>query len=217
MLLSPGGPRRGVSRKLIRGQRERENDNFHSTEAIRWKSAINQWALPAPGVAAERDGKGGWKSQLLLDTLFALPSQPLGLQCHLLEAFPLWHGEPSTLLSLKKRFWIRGAIFENRAFKNLKDWDTVDIFYNSLQVVCFDSIYWGRYATKMLTKSSYIHFLKLKNSLKKNRLVRWLIRTYCIAQRTLLNTLEWPIWEKNLKKSGYMYMYNRFTLLCTWN
>ena len=26
-------------------------------------------------------------------------------------------------------------------------------------------------------------------------------RIYYIAQRTLLNTLQWPIWEKNLKKS----------------
>ena len=32
-------------------------------------------------------------------------------------------------------------------------------------------------------------------------------KTYYIAQGTLLNTLSWPIWEKNLKKSGYMYMY----------
>ena len=28
---------------------------------------------------------------------------------------------------------------------------------------------------------------------------------------------QWPIWEKNLKKSGYMYPYNQFSLLCTWN
>ena len=34
------------------------------------------------------------------------------------------------------------------------------------------------------------------------------IRTYCIAQGTLLNILQWPILKKNLKKSGYVYMYN---------
>ena len=34
------------------------------------------------------------------------------------------------------------------------------------------------------------------------------MRTYYMSQGTLLNTLQWPIWEKNLKKSGYMYMYN---------
>ena len=29
-----------------------------------------------------------------------------------------------------------------------------------------------------------------------------------MAEGTLLNTLSLPIWEKNLKKHGYMYMYN---------
>ena len=41
--------------------------------------------------------------------------------------------------------------------------------------------------------------------------IKQIIGTCCIAQGTLLNTLLWPIWEKNLKKkgeSGYMYMYN---------
>ena len=41
-----------------------------------------------------------------------------------------------------------------------------------------------------------------------------LIRTYCIAQGTLLST-QWSTWEKNLKKSGYMY--NWFTLLYSRN
>ena len=40
--------------------------------------------------------------------------------------------------------------------------------------------------------------------------------TYCIANETLLNTLQWPIWDKNLKKGGYMYKYDWFTLLYTW-
>ena len=44
----------------------------------------------------------------------------------------------------------------------------------------------------------------------------YLVRTYGIAQGTLLST-QWPIWEKNLKKSGYMYMYNWFTLLYSRN
>ena len=47
------------------------------------------------------------------------------------------------------------------------------------------------------------------------------MRTYCIAQGTLFNTLysilNTPIWEKNLKKSGYVcvcvcitdYIYNQ--------
>jgi len=41
------------------------------------------------------------------------------------------------------------------------------------------------------------------------------MRAYCLAQGTLFSTLEWPIWEKNWKKSGYIYicMYNWFTLL----
>ena len=33
-------------------------------------------------------------------------------------------------------------------------------------------------------------------------------RTYCIAQGTLLNNVQWPIWEKNLKKSGWIDMCN---------
>ena len=36
----------------------------------------------------------------------------------------------------------------------------------------------------------------------------------CFFQwRTFQYVEWWPIWEKNLKKSGYMYMYNWFTLL----
>ena len=46
---------------------------------------------------------------------------------------------------------------------------------------------------------------------------RELVRTYFIAQWTLLSSLEWPIWEKNLKKSRYTYIYNGFTLLYIWN
>ena len=34
------------------------------------------------------------------------------------------------------------------------------------------------------------------------------MRTYCIAQGTLLNTLWCPKLEENPKKRGYMYMYN---------
>ena len=37
--------------------------------------------------------------------------------------------------------------------------------------------------------------------------------TYFTAQGTLLSALWWPKWEGNLKKSGYMYMYDGFTLL----
>ena len=43
------------------------------------------------------------------------------------------------------------------------------------------------------------------------------MRTYCIAQGTLLSDLWWPKWEGNLKKRGYMYTYNRFTLLYSRN
>ena len=35
--------------------------------------------------------------------------------------------------------------------------------------------------------------------------------------RTLLNTLQWPIWEENLKRSGYICVHNWVTLLHTWN
>ena len=30
--------------------------------------------------------------------------------------------------------------------------------------------------------------------------------TYCVAQGTLLSTLQWPIWEKNLKKE-WIYVF----------
>ena len=33
------------------------------------------------------------------------------------------------------------------------------------------------------------------------------IKELCIAQGTVLNTLQWLIWEKTLKKSDYMCMY----------
>ena len=41
--------------------------------------------------------------------------------------------------------------------------------------------------------------------------------TNCIAQRTLLNILFKTIWEKNLKKHEYVYMYSWITLLYTQN
>ena len=36
--------------------------------------------------------------------------------------------------------------------------------------------------------------------------IKWRTKTYCIAQETLLNTLWWPIQEKNLKKE-LIYVY----------
>ena len=38
------------------------------------------------------------------------------------------------------------------------------------------------------------------------------MRTYCIAQGTLLSSLWWRRWEGNLQKSGFMYMYSWFPL-----
>ena len=34
------------------------------------------------------------------------------------------------------------------------------------------------------------------------------MRTFCIAQGTLLNVLWWPKWEGNPKKRGYLCIYN---------
>ena len=44
------------------------------------------------------------------------------------------------------------------------------------------------------------------------------MRTSFTAQETLLNTLQWFVWltwgkKLFLKNSGYMHMYNQFTLL----
>ena len=41
-------------------------------------------------------------------------------------------------------------------------------------------------------------------------------RSYCSAQGTLPNTLRWPLWEKNLKKSECVCLCNWVTLLYTW-
>ena len=46
---------------------------------------------------------------------------------------------------------------------------------------------------------------------------RYLMRTYCIVQGTLLSALGWPKWEGNPKKRAYMYMYSWFTLLYSRN
>ena len=45
----------------------------------------------------------------------------------------------------------------------------------------------------------------------------WPTRTYCIKQRILLNILQLPKWEKNLKSNRCMYVYNWMTFLYTWN
>ena len=34
------------------------------------------------------------------------------------------------------------------------------------------------------------------------------MKTYCITQGSLLNTLWWPKWEGNPKVREYMYMYS---------
>ena len=41
---------------------------------------------------------------------------------------------------------------------------------------------------------------------------RWLIRSRCVTQGTLLSALRWPKWEENPKMSGYMCTYSWFTL-----
>ena len=40
---------------------------------------------------------------------------------------------------------------------------------------------------------------------------------FSVYIKPLPNILWWSIWEKNLKKNGYMYMYNWITLLYIWN
>ena len=42
-------------------------------------------------------------------------------------------------------------------------------------------------------------------------------RIYYIAWGNFFSTLWSPLWGNNLKKNGYMYMYNWFPLLYTWN
>ena len=43
------------------------------------------------------------------------------------------------------------------------------------------------------------------------------MRTYCIAQGTLLSALWWPKWERNPIKRGHMYTHSWFTLLYSRN
>ena len=47
--------------------------------------------------------------------------------------------------------------------------------------------------------------------------IKQIMRTYCIAQGTLLGALWWPKWEGNPKKRGCMYRYGWFTLLYSRN
>ena len=37
---------------------------------------------------------------------------------------------------------------------------------------------------------------------------KWITRTFCIAQGTLLDVMWQPGWEGSLGKNGYMYMYS---------
>ena len=37
---------------------------------------------------------------------------------------------------------------------------------------------------------------------------KWITRTYCIVQGTLLNVMWEPGWEGSLGENGYMYMYD---------
>ena len=47
--------------------------------------------------------------------------------------------------------------------------------------------------------------------------MRWSTRTYYIAQRTLLNVMWQPGWERNLQENGCIYMYGWIPSLLTWN
>ena len=37
--------------------------------------------------------------------------------------------------------------------------------------------------------------------------LKWITRTYCIAQGTLLNVMWQPGWEGSLGENGYLYTY----------
>ena len=41
------------------------------------------------------------------------------------------------------------------------------------------------------------------------------MRTYCIAEETLLSGLWWPNWEGNPEKRGHIYTYMADSLCCT--
>ena len=47
-----------------------------------------------------------------------------------------------------------------------------------------------------------------------NSYLNYIMRTYCIAQGTLLSALWWPKWKGNLKNKGYMYKYSD-SFFCT--
>ena len=44
--------------------------------------------------------------------------------------------------------------------------------------------------------------------------LKWITRTYCIAQGTLLNVMWQPGWEGSLGENGYRYTYMAESLCC---
>ena len=44
--------------------------------------------------------------------------------------------------------------------------------------------------------------------------IKQIIRTYYPVEGTVLSALEWPMWEKNLKKSGYTCVCKTDSLCC---
>ena len=45
--------------------------------------------------------------------------------------------------------------------------------------------------------------------------LKWITNRTAVLQGTLLNVMRQPGWERSVVENGYMYMYDRVTLLCT--
>ena len=105
--------------------------------------------------------------------------------------------------SLEKTLMLEKTKSKRRREKQRMKWldsiiDSIDMNLNKLQETVKDREAW-RAAVHGVTKS-------------------WTqLSDWTITQGTLLSTLQWPIWQKNLKKSIHTYMYDWFTLLYTWN